>query len=65
MGRGRFVLFGAISYSALALSFLAAFIRLFEVQSSVSINMLVAAILVAYGPIWSHSFWVAMEEKWR
>lgn len=65
IGKGRFVVFAGLLYSAVSIFFLALFIRIFDIETPAFLNSIMAAILIGYGPIWSYSFWTAMEDKWN
>jgi hypothetical protein len=65
IGKGRFIVLAALLFSAVSLFIYAVFLRLFETETSKSLQLMLAATLVCYGPLWSLTFWTEMEKKWH
>lgn len=65
MGKGRFIALAALLFSAVSLFFFAMFIRIFDLQADQSFQLMLAGVLVCYGPLWSLTFWTEMEKRWN
>lgn len=65
LGKIRFVVCAGIAFSFVACLIFWLFVRLFGLDGSPSLNAFLAFLLICYGPVWSYSFWTAMERKWN